>query len=96
MKRNVKPVLVLLMAVGLLLSLCGCSGLENMRNKQAFPGEKGEVLWKGTVYKALPSNENFYAACRAALPVVIFSFQFSPLCNLFVVLEQGVLNQFLR
>ncbi|MBR3978246.1 MAG: hypothetical protein IKJ94_01320 [Oscillospiraceae bacterium] len=60
MKRNAKPVLVLLTAVGLLLSLCGCSGLENMRNKQAFPGEKGEVLWKGTVYKALPGNENFY------------------------------------
>lgn len=60
MKKNVKTVLVLLTAVGLLLCLCGCSGLENMRKKQAFPGENGEILWNGAVYKALPGNEDFY------------------------------------
>lgn len=70
MKRNVKSVLVLLTVVGMLLCLCGCTGLENMRKNQAFPGENGEILWNGTAYKTLPDNEYLYVEMSDHLDVV--------------------------
>ena len=60
MKKHVKSVLILLTVVGMLLCLCGCTELENMRKNQAFPGENGEILWNGSVYKALPDSEALY------------------------------------
>lgn len=60
MKKVIKTVLVLLAVVGMLLCLCGCTGLENMRKNQAFSGENGEILWNGAVYKALPESEYLF------------------------------------
>lgn len=60
MKKVIKTVLVLLAVVGMLLCLCGCTGLENMRKNQAFSRENGEILWNGAVYKALPESEYLF------------------------------------
>lgn len=55
-----KKLVVLLIVVGMLLCLCGCSGLKNMRKQQAFLEENGDVLWNGSVYKALPDSDVIY------------------------------------
>lgn len=55
-----KKFVVLLVVIGMLFCLSGCSGLEELRKQQAFVGENGEILWNGNVYKALPGNEYMY------------------------------------
>lgn len=60
MKKQVKRSLVLVLVLVLLCSLCGCKALDEMRNAQIFPGESGEIVWNGTVYKALPYCEYLF------------------------------------
>lgn len=55
-----KKFVVLLVALGLLFCLCGCSGLEQMRKQQAFMGDNGEIIWNGSVYQKLPHNDAIY------------------------------------
>lgn len=55
-----KKFLVLLIVVGMLFCLSGCSGLEQMRKQQAFLEENGDILWNGCVYKALPDSDVIY------------------------------------
>ncbi len=60
MKKNLKLGLVFLIAAAMLLCLCGCSALDEMRKNQAFYDEEGNILWNGAVYKQLPECESLY------------------------------------
>ncbi len=86
MKKIIKTVLVLLTVAGVLLCLCGCDALEDMRERQAFPGDNGEILWNGAVYKALPESACLYVETdntvyltEPDVPVLLSIFSETPL-----------------
>ena len=53
MKKFLKRISALLLAFVLCFALCSCKEIKEMREKQAFHGENGEVIWGGQVYKPL-------------------------------------------
>lgn len=54
MKKIYKSILTAALALMLLLSLSGCSALEEMRSVQAYNLGYGTIVWKGDTYKTLP------------------------------------------
>ena len=63
MKKNLKRILVFVLAVMMLFSLCGCMALDEMRQAQAFYDESGSILWNGSTYKMLPACDYFTPEC---------------------------------
>lgn len=59
MKKTKKMICILCLICLLLPLLCGCKKLDEMRTKQAFYDENGNILWNGAVYKQLPQGEYF-------------------------------------
>lgn len=59
MKAILKRTLVTVLICLLLASLCSCAALDEMRQKQAFLQENGDISLNGTVYKPLPENPFF-------------------------------------
>lgn len=56
MKRSWERTLALLLALGLLLGLSGCSGLDQMRERQAFY-DVGKIVCGDATYEILPECE---------------------------------------
>lgn len=59
MEKTKKMICILCLICLLLPLLCGCKELDEMRAKQAFYDENGNILWNGAVYKQLPQGEYF-------------------------------------
>lgn len=53
MKKSLKRISALLLALVLCFALCSCKEIKEMRENQAFHGENGEIIWGGQVYKPL-------------------------------------------
>ena len=54
MKKNIKRLSALVLAVACCIVLCSCSAIKEMRASQAFEGEnEGEIIWGGQVYREL-------------------------------------------
>ncbi len=60
MKKIYKVILTAALALMLLLSLSGCSALEEMRSNQALNLGHGTLSWNGEIYKALPICNYLY------------------------------------
>lgn len=60
MKTYMKRFFSLLLTVLLLCSLSGCKALDEMRENQAYYTENGDILWKGSTYKKLPTSEELW------------------------------------
>lgn len=60
MKNIWKRALTLTLCLLLIGVLSGCDALDEMRENQAFVRSDAEILWKGSIYKLLPSNDYFY------------------------------------
>ena len=71
MKKNVKRILVLLVALSLVFVFCGCDGLDEMRNAQAFSNVDGTITWQGNTYKLLPSRTYFNPDISNSTPVFV-------------------------
>jgi len=82
MKKFCKSMAVALLMLTLLLSFSGCSGLEDMRQAQAFYQEDGDIIYKGSQYRLLPDSaylsppmsydmENYVYVTEQDVPVLL-------------------------
>lgn len=58
--KKLKKVLLVLLAAVLILSLCGCDALDQMRENQVFLDEDGNISYNGVTYKKLPQCDLLY------------------------------------
>lgn len=57
--KKITRFLSLIVLLGILLSLCGCSYLDELRASRAYGPKNGAIVLDGAEYKILPSNQYF-------------------------------------
>ena len=56
MKKFWKKTVVLSLAILMLISLCGCNALDDLREAQAIMESDGTIVWNGVTYKMIPDG----------------------------------------
>ena len=60
MKKRLKRCLTLAVVLCLMLPLCACSGLDELRAAQAFYSPEGDISWGGNTYVLLENSADLY------------------------------------
>lgn len=55
--KNIKRILAIVFCLIICFSLCSCNYIDELRSKQAFYDESGNITFRDEVYKILPSSE---------------------------------------
>ena len=56
--KNIKRILAIVFCSIICFSLCSCNYIDELRSKQAFYDESGNITFRDEVYITLPSCEN--------------------------------------
>lgn len=56
--KNIKRILAIVFCLIICFSLCSCNYIDELRSKQAFYDESGNITFRDEVYITLPSCEN--------------------------------------
>lgn len=91
--KRITRFLSLIVLLGVLLSLCGCSYLDELRATRTYGPKNGVVVLDGTEYKILPDNQYFDPDMGDAITIYVAEDEEVPLLLIDIMGNYGDISE---